>query len=254
MIPTFRDLKTNAREVLAGNYSVLIMVYLLVGLISTLLSTLFTPNSANISTQQLIIYYVADFIITLLVYVFAAGLIKMIMNIIRGEKIYPRMIFFAFRDQADRFFITSFLILLILDLPSIVVTIYLYLVGRMAVYPVWADAVYYVLLVVFTIIAVVLFLQYIFALHILLDDNYCSGIEALRRSRELTRGNRLRMFGLFLSFIGWILLGVLSCFIGFLWIIPYIMTVFTYYYFGLTGELTEAVAGDQTSSDAQPFA
>lgn len=46
--------------------------------------------------------------------------------------------------------------------------------------------------------------------------------EAISASKEMMRGNRWRLFCLHISFIGWRLLCLLTCGIGFLWLNPYI--------------------------------
>lgn len=45
--------------------------------------------------------------------------------------------------------------------------------------------------------------------------------DASKRSREMMKGHKLRLFWLDLSFIGWFLLSILTLGIGFLWLIPY---------------------------------
>lgn len=45
---------------------------------------------------------------------------------------------------------------------------------------------------------------------------------ALELSREMTRGEKFNIFVLDLSFLGWIFLGILACFIGVLFVQPYI--------------------------------
>lgn len=52
-------------------------------------------------------------------------------------------------------------------------------------------------------------------------------------------GNMGRFFYIELSFIGWALLGLLSCGIGMLWVTPYMMQVSVNFYRSLTGELDE---------------
>lgn len=52
-------------------------------------------------------------------------------------------------------------------------------------------------------------------------------------SRELMRGNRLRLAGLWFSFIGMFLLGYLSLGIGYLWIVPYMACTHIFFYFDL---------------------
>lgn len=57
----------------------------------------------------------------------------------------------------------------------------------------------------------------------LLADNPNIGTRrAVDLSNQMTRGHKFRMFVLDLSFLGWILLGVLACFIGVLFVLPYI--------------------------------
>ena len=46
--------------------------------------------------------------------------------------------------------------------------------------------------------------------------------DCVARSEELMTNNRAKLFGLQLSFIGWALLGVVTLFIGYLWLTPYI--------------------------------
>lgn len=58
-------------------------------------------------------------------------------------------------------------------------------------------------------------------------------------SAELMEGNMGRLFYIDLSFVGWTLLGLLSCGIGMLWVTPYMMQVTVNFYRELTGELDE---------------
>ena len=56
---------------------------------------------------------------------------------------------------------------------------------------------------------------------ILADNPSVSAKEALRMSKEMMYGNRWRLFCLQFSFIGWILLTILSLGIGSIWLTPY---------------------------------
>ena len=58
----------------------------------------------------------------------------------------------------------------------------------------------------------------------------------LLRSQELMKGNKWRYFLLALSFLGWILLGILSLGIGFFWIIPYIETTTAAFYYDIKAQ------------------
>ncbi len=56
---------------------------------------------------------------------------------------------------------------------------------------------------------------------ILADNPSVSGKEALKMSKEMMYGNRWRLFCLQFSFIGWILLTILSLGVGSIWLTPY---------------------------------
>lgn len=56
----------------------------------------------------------------------------------------------------------------------------------------------------------------------ILSDNPNIGYRrAVELSNEMTRGNKARMFVLDLSFLGWILLGLMVFFVGILFVLPY---------------------------------
>lgn len=70
----------------------------------------------------------------------------------------------------------------------------------------------------------VISLTYSMVSYIVLDTPGLGAIESMRRSRNLMTGNRWRLFVLELSFIGWLLLGIFTLFIGYLWLMPYMVT------------------------------
>lgn len=48
-----------------------------------------------------------------------------------------------------------------------------------------------------------------------------SSMECITKSKEMMSGHKLELFLLDLSFIGWLLLGFITCGIGLLWVMPY---------------------------------
>ena len=64
--------------------------------------------------------------------------------------------------------------------------------------------------------------SYSMAYYILKDNPDIGANEAITRSRKMMAGHKGKLFGLYLSFIGWCLLCCLSLGIGFLWLSPYI--------------------------------
>ncbi|MFA6617439.1 MAG: DUF975 family protein [Candidatus Neomarinimicrobiota bacterium] len=72
--------------------------------------------------------------------------------------------------------------------------------------------------------------SYSMSLYILADDPSITGSEAIHKSKEMMNGNKGKLFCLHLRFLGWILLGILSLGIGFLWIIPYMQISIANFY------------------------
>ena len=60
--------------------------------------------------------------------------------------------------------------------------------------------------------------------------------EAIEKSMRLMKGHRWQLFKMYLGMIGWMLLGMLTFCIAWLWIIPYYQTVFAKFYLALKEE------------------
>ena len=54
----------------------------------------------------------------------------------------------------------------------------------------------------------------------------------------MMRGNKMRFFYLNISFLGLILLSLITCFIGMIWVLPYISSTMAAFYQDLNRELT----------------
>jgi uncharacterized membrane protein len=65
---------------------------------------------------------------------------------------------------------------------------------------------------------------------IIANDENISGYDALKESWNLMRGKRLKLFLLELSFIGWAILSILTLFIGFIFLAPYMQTSYAKFY------------------------
>lgn len=60
--------------------------------------------------------------------------------------------------------------------------------------------------------------------------------EAITASRKLMNGHKMDLFIFDLSFIGWFLLGIISCGIGLLWVVPYYRQAKANFYRNLAGD------------------
>ena len=82
-------------------------------------------------------------------------------------------------------------------------------------------------------------LSYSMAYFIMSDDPNIGIMEAINKSKKMMYGYKWKYFCLGLRFIGWIILGILSLGIGFLWIMPYIYVSYAKFYEDLKANSVE---------------
>lgn len=73
-------------------------------------------------------------------------------------------------------------------------------------------------------------LSYSLTFYIMADDKTISGNKAIEKSMDMMHGYKMELFKLYLSFIGWILLSILTFGILFLYVGPYINAATTVFY------------------------
>ena len=94
-------------------------------------------------------------------------------------------------------------------------------------------------------------LTYAYAMvpYLLVDEPDTSLVQCLTKSRLMMRGHKLDLFILHLSFLGWLILGILTLGIGMLWVAPYMYTAQGVFYLdlrrGTAGVPSEDIAAIQ---------
>lgn len=90
---------------------------------------------------------------------------------------------------------------------------------------------------IFTILSLAILLcisiflnRYALTYYILNDNRKLDVMDAINKSVEIMKDNKIRLFLLYLSFIGWYVLGVVSFGIGFIWILPYVKATIAAFY------------------------
>jgi uncharacterized membrane protein len=73
-------------------------------------------------------------------------------------------------------------------------------------------------------------LSYSMIFYIIADDDSISGYDALKKSKQMMDGHKMKLFRLCLRFFGWGLLCILTLGIGFLWLMPYMQVTFAKFY------------------------
>ena len=75
--------------------------------------------------------------------------------------------------------------------------------------------------------------EYAMVPYIVAEDPNIGYKEALERSKDMMNGHKFELWVLQLSFIGWMLLGVLACCIGTIFVLPYQNATYAEYYMKL---------------------
>ncbi len=138
---------------------------------------------------------------------FSLGLAIVFLKLVRGEEITIELMFEGFKD-----FTRSFI-------AGVLIIVYIFLWSLLLIIP-----------------GIIASYAYSMTFFILADNPNLTANEAITASKELMKGHKTELFLLDLSFIGWILLGILSCGIGFLWIASYIETARAIFYHEIKGE------------------
>lgn len=140
------------------------------------------------------------------------GVVTVYTNLIRGEKAEVGQLFDGFKN-----FVNAFV---------------LYLVNNIFI------ALWSLLLIVPGIIKTY---AYSMSFYILRDNPEMTQAEARKASIEMMQGNKWRLFCLELSFIGWILLSMLTFGILMFWVAPYMQTAIAAFYEDLKAKNAPAV-------------
>ncbi len=88
----------------------------------------------------------------------------------------------------------------------------------------------------FIIPGIIAAFSYAMTPYILEENPNMPVLEAIRRSKEMMHGNKWRLFCLYISFIGWAILSILTAGIGFLFLSPYTNAAQCAFYYDVSGK------------------
>lgn len=240
MIPS--ELRKKAREALSGNWGkgvCITLAYLLITFIISFIMGLFEDNSAIsfvLSIAEIVISIPLSF-----------GLVISFLNLKRNEDTSA----FAFlKNGFSRFskaWGVCFQTISKMILPIICVIFGLFLMILLFVMSAksWFFAIIGVALYIACLVyAVSRGLLYSLAYFIAYDNPDLSAKECVLKSEELMTGNRGNLFLLELSFIGWMILGIFTLGIGYIWLIPYMQVALSCFYDELNTSTAKKVDGE----------
>lgn len=89
---------------------------------------------------------------------------------------------------------------------------------------------------VFLVFVTIISLMLAMTPFLIVDEPQLSVVDAMIKSCRMMKGRKWKLFVLEISFIGWILLSILTLFIGLLWVIPYCQASIGAFYLNLKEE------------------
>ena len=199
-----KEIKAEAKAKIKGNKWNILWPLLVIGVISGVIGAIFGGTSLNDLTDTVNVspmMAVGSLISSLVTCFFSAGYIKYLITFVRTGKFDSNEIIKTIKEKWLNILIATILV-------SIVVTFCSFL---------------------FVIPGIIMALAYSFVMYLVVDTEV-SGSDALRESRQMMKGYKWNYFVFGLSFIGWIILGVFTLGILYIWLIPYMMTASVIYY------------------------
>lgn len=236
------EIKGLSRENLLGNYSLPIGVFLITEIVIALISSPFQRMLQNgtdqLNPSQILIGIVGEIIVLMIAILFGAGLAKVHLNIARRKPATMQDFIYPFKNHPDKFMGFGILLILISAACSLPGSICLGISAVTMNIPVLTAGI--ILLCIGIIFALVLSLGFSLTTYMLLDDPYDTKvIPAMKKSWHYMKGRKKNLFLLYLSFIGLLLLGILSFGIGLLWIEQYYLQSQIVFYLKTTADHME---------------
>lgn len=257
-------LKDKAKGALEGNYGKFILASLLIGIITiasqliiNIIGTMFfyigmvlkEMQETHLSLEQIqlllengvlmesyadwynALTYVLDLIVSFFITVFNVGLCLLCLNTACGRSPKVSDVFYGFQSQFGKSLKLACVVVLINELSILPSNIIAYLVDHNASLNLILSAslLYVICLVIY--VPCSLAISQVFLL--LLDFPGYSAGELIKLSAHIMKGHKGRLFYIQLSFFPLILLSLLTCFIGNLWLAPYMNVTYTFFFLNL---------------------
>ena len=258
------DLKQIAKRSLTGHYGTMIGISLLLSLFSMVITYLFNfignqlflMCAVTFETDSEILRYgisfVLSFISSLISCLFTVGNAKAFIQLLYGQPVHVSMLFYGFKNHPDRVMLSNIPLILITLILSVPATIYseMYLeyayeyldaienmgtVFTPETLPVMHSSMMLMALLSMAASVALIFVTLHFAMinYLLVEMEDTSPKDIIRTGFAMMKGHKGRYFGLIVSFIGWTLLGIFTCGIGLIWVVPYQQATFAAFYLDL---------------------
>lgn len=227
---TSSQLKAISRSALDGNWGLPIASNLILGVIGFIIMFFVTFFTNTTTVTGMITSEFLSYAVSLFISLFSAGIAKMSLNISRKQAYSMNDMLYVFHHNADRFLIVGLVIVAI----SFVTGLPVMFMSMNSNIPVSFILFFTVFDLIITVV-VNLFLG--LSTYLLLDHPEMNAMDSLKESIRLMKGNKGRSLYITLSFLPLAFLSVLTCYIGMIWLTPYMDMTMANFYRDIIGEL-----------------
>lgn len=228
------ELKASAKERMFGHYGTAVGAVLItlciVGFLD-FITFLFVDTTTVVGT---VFYYVISFLLSLLSGLFTSGTTYLYLEIICGRPASVGDIFRGFSICPNKaILIQGFISLIsyIANIPMIIISYKVIFASQSELMRLMLP--YSLSIILSGVVSMILSLLYAQAFYLLHDFPQYSVRELLAKSRKLMVGHKGRLFYIYVSFLPLLLVAMLSCGIGLLWLIPYMNATQTEFFLDL---------------------
>ena len=214
------ELKAIAKDHMFNKYGTAIGAMVIVSMITMFVSFF---SSIFIDTKTIvgiILNLLISFVISVLTGLFTSGQRYFYLKISCGRPVTISDVFYGFKLFPNKAVLIQLYLSIWIYVSMLPMTIMSYMVTRNpknSLYMLF----YSLSMILYGVVTVILSLVYSQAFFLLHDFPNYSAKELLTMSRQLMKGSKGRLFYLNVSFFPLLLLGLLSCGIAYLWLVPY---------------------------------
>lgn len=227
---TSAQLKAISRKALNGNWGLPIASNMILSATSFVIMFLIISFTNTTTVTGTITSEFLTYAVSLFISLFTAGITKMTLNISRKQAYSMKDMLYVFHHNADRFLIVGLVIVGI----SFITGLPVMFMSMNNNIPVSFILFFSVFDLIITVI-IDLFLG--LSIYLLLDHPEMNAMDSMKESIRLMKGNKGRSLYINLSFLPLALLSVLTCYIGLIWLVPYMNMTMANFYRDIIGEL-----------------
>lgn len=209
-----KQIKAAAREQLLGKYGAVISAILLMQMAELVLLSVISSAVAVDALIGRIIYIVATILVSIFMGVFVAGRTYIFLKIYSNEQLMPGDIFHGFSEQTNKALVIQAILVASQEIMLIPYRFSTMLTGS-------AKFIVYAVIAVLCVGCIWVNVTFFVSFYMMYDFPELTIKELLVKSMQVTKGKKLRIVYVLLSFIPLYVLGILSFGIAFFWIIPY---------------------------------